>query len=183
MATQLNFLTEFNLIETAPVGFFKKRVRKEIPTYKKVYSVYQYDREKYMSIWAKIRKLALKFDNPTIFFNVNPYSVLRHCYIKDYGELQHLGDEKHIFRMPVLKAIQKELYTYSSQPLQKIFLAKELSWEQHGIIFYYDFKDGGEGEIKGTQLLSIKERLKAHIKLLRYLRKGYNLQKAMRLCL
>lgn len=157
----------------------KKRVRKDIPTYKKVYSVYQYDREKYMLIWSKLRELAISLDNPSIFFRVNPYAVLNHCYLRENNKLKHLGDERHIFRLRSLNAIQKAVYRYAKEPCNMTFV-KELSWKQHGVIFYYHFKEGGTSEIDGTQLMTIKERLKLHIKLLKSLRRGCNLQKAVK---
>ena len=60
----------------------KKRVRYSVPTYKKVYSVYQYDRLKYSAIFKRIQQLALKY-SPEIFKKAAAYKVLDLCYIKD----------------------------------------------------------------------------------------------------
>lgn len=180
MAAQLslfpNFVEQNLLLQDSP----RKRVRYKIPTYKKVYSVYQYDREKYSAIWNKLHRLALRLNNAKIFFGVNPYSVLRHCYIKEDGRFVHLGDEPHIFRIKSLHDIQSEIYNYSSKPLCRMSNSEELSWQQCGILFFYDCQNGGIAEIAGSQSDNLKTRLKKHIKLLRNLRKGYGLQKAVR---
>lgn len=179
MAIQMYLFKALEPVEFTHVETDKKRVRKDIPTYKKVYSVYQYDREKYMRIWSKLRKLAIRLGNPSIFFRVNPYAVLNHCYLRENNKLKHLGDERHIFRLRSLNEIQKAVYGYAKEPCNMTFV-KELSWNRHGVIFYYHFEEGGTAEIDGTQLVPVKERLKKHIKLLRALRKGCSLQKAVK---
>ena len=86
-----------------PIVKKKKRVRHSIPTYKKVYTVYQYNRKKYSEIFKKARALAYKYGRH-IFDNVSPYRVLNLCYIRDKnGKLQHIGDEKHIYRIRTLQ--------------------------------------------------------------------------------
>lgn len=78
------------------------RAHYTIPTYKKVYSVYQYDQEKYSAIWKKIRALAFQYGKH-IYYNTSPYRVLELCYIRDEeGNLIHLCDEKHIYRYATL---------------------------------------------------------------------------------
>ena len=159
----------------------KKRIRYLIPTYKKVYSIFQYDQQKYMDIWKRIRELAIKLNKPSIFFDVSPQKVLRLCYIRENGHRKHLGDSKHIYRLKSLYKIQAHLFNYSRIPLN-LNAANELKWERSGVLFFYDHYDGGYAEIIGTDTLPIKERVILHIRLLRYLRQGKELRKAVRLC-
>ncbi len=97
----------------------KKRVRHTIPTYKKVYTVYGYDRVKFARIFKKVQALAYKYGRH-IFDNTNPYKVLKLCYLRDKnGKLKHIGDEKHIYRCKTLHNILKEIADY-------LFIAYEL---------------------------------------------------------
>lgn len=156
-----------------------KRVRYLIPTYKKVYSAYKYDRKKYMEIWGKLRNLAIKYNNPCIFFRVCAYSVLKHCYLKKNGALQSLGDIKHIFRystlQDVFKMLADEIFNY-----QMTLNLGEWRIIKNGIVVYLD-SDGNQAEIDGTQNMPIGERLKIHIRLLRLLRQGVKLKKAVKI--
>lgn len=86
----------------------KKRIRYKIPTYKKVYSTYVYDQKKYSEIFLKIQRLALKYGEH-IFTQAERYKVLKQCYVRQNGELQPLGDEKHIFRYKVLHKVLSEI--------------------------------------------------------------------------
>jgi hypothetical protein len=172
--------TQLTLIE-GDFSCKKKRVRYEIPHYKKVYSVYQYDQAKYMDIWRRIRELAIKLNKPNIYFKVSPYAVLRHCYVKENGEKKHLGDERHIFRYSTLYKIESRLFNYSRAPLN-LNATREISWQKHGVLFFYDYDDGGFATIAGTEDLPIKQRVKIHVQLLRNLRSGMEFRKAVRLC-
>ena len=60
----------------------KKRIRHLIPSYKKVYTVYQYDRVKFARIFKKIQSLSYKYGRH-IFDKTNPYKVLQLCYLRD----------------------------------------------------------------------------------------------------
>lgn len=182
----------------------KKRVHYAIPTYKKVYSVYQYDRVKYAEIWKKIRALALKFNRPEIFFNVSPYRVLEHCYIKKNDKKKHLGDEHHIFRYKALHKICDEiaievLNGQNLLPFDGIILKKDglnlylniyqekYEWFDNKTKRYKTFQGekmtAVQAEIEGTETLPIKVRLKIHIKLLRLLRQGFKVKRAVRIAL
>lgn len=159
----------------------KKRVRYSIPTYKKVYSVYQYDRIKYSAIFKRVQKLALKY-SPEIFKKTAAYKVLDLCYLRDeFGELQSLGDEKHIFRYKTLNNIFKEIADY-------LLIAYELSaqtdvllylFRKTHIIVYYQQNGDSQAELFETCNKDIQERLKIHITLLRYLQKGVEIEEAV----
>ena len=161
----------------------KKRVRHSVPAYKKVYSVYQYDRLKYSAIFKRIQQLALKY-SPEIFKKAAAYKVLDLCYIKDEtGKLQSLGDEKHIFRYKVLNDVLKEIADY-------LLIAYELSTEtdvllylfrKTHIIVYYQQNGDCQAELFETSNKDIQKRLKIHITLLRYLQKGLEIEEAVSL--
>lgn len=181
MAAQLLIFSEFLQKKTLTKKGTPKRIRPLIPSYKKVYSLYQYDQSKYMDIWKKIRDLALKLNKPSIFFDVSPQKVLRLCYIKENGHRKPLGDHKHIYRFQTLYNIQAHIFNYARTPLN-LNAANDLQWEKGGVLFFYDHYDGGFASIIGTEQLPIKYRVLLHLRLLRYLRQGKDLRKAVRLC-
>ena len=146
------------------------RVHYKIPAYKRVYSVYQYDQKKYSDIWKKIQKLAIKYGEH-IHKNTSPYRVLELCYIKNKeGKLEHLKDEKHIFRYSALHKICA-------------LVAKTLT-EKHGLvmdettieylkrktgIIYYNDETEPMAEYEKAQLMPLRERVIVAIRLYRLL--------------
>ena len=157
----------------------KKKIRYAVPHYKKVYSVFQYNQLQYMRIWGKIREYALLLNRSDLFFKVSSYSVLNACYIKENGQKKHLGDSKHIFRLKALYSIQSEIFKYGRCPVDNISKVRTLEWHQNGVYFYYDWQDVGIAEVSDTWQLSISERIKIHIELLRQLRQGKTIGKAL----
>ena len=158
----------------------KKRIRYKIPTYKKVYSVYQYHRNKYSNIFKKIQALALKY-NENIFYKTNPYRVLYLCYKRNnQGKLQHLGDEKQIFRYKALESVLKEiadyiLIAYEIMPCPDVL--RYLFNRTHLIIY----KDENQAELLETIGKPIRIRLKTHIALLKCLHTGMEIEKAVQI--
>ena len=157
-----------------------KRLHYQIPNFKKVYSVYQYDQKKYNSIYKRIQQLAIKYDE-NIFYRVNPYNVLKLCYLKDeYGELQKIGDEKHIYRLKTLQNVLKEIADYILIAYEIIPNEDVLNYlfkRTHVVIYT---KDGeNQAEILETFDKSIGCRLKVHITLLRYLQQGFEIENAV----
>lgn len=146
------------------------RAHYKIPAFKKVYSVYQYDQKKYSDIWKKIQELAIKYGEH-IYTNTSPYRVLKLCYIKNKeGELEHLKDEKHIFRYSALHKICA-------------LVAKTLT-EKHGLvmdettieylkrktgIIYYNDETEPMAEYEKAQRMPLKERVIVAIRLYRLL--------------
>lgn len=151
----------------------KKRIRYKIPKYKKVYSVYQYDRQKYSSIYKKLHLLALKY-SPEIFYRVNPYKVLKLCYIKDEFKMpQSMGDEKHIFRYKALENILKEIADILIQKIEVLPEAETVIciFKNTCILIYYPSNaDDRQAEILETINKPIKTRIKEHITLLKELK-------------
>lgn len=125
------------------------------------------------------------------------------CYVRDENRNKKLlGDERHIYRIKDLYDICLKLYEYAHlNPLlakeevvnrlkyqsdltlaERAFLCRlqELKQKGYSIYFDYYYKKGklvldNMLEIKGTELLPITERVKAHIDLLRRLKKGERL--------
>lgn len=189
MAAQLLIFSEF--IPQKAKKLTKKGTPKRdryndgILDHKKVYSLYQYDQFKYMAIWKRLKDLSLKLNKPSIFERVSPYDVLRLCYLKEDGEKIILGDQKHIYRYSTLYNIQAHIFNYSNTPLE-LTAANELQWERCGVSFFYDRDDKNKvscyASINGTEELPIKYRVLLHLRLLRYLRQGKDLRKAVKLC-
>lgn len=159
----------------------QKRIRFSVPSYKKVYSVYQYNRHKYSDIYKKIQALSFKYDN-NIFNRVNPYRVLQLCYIKNAeNKPKHLGDEKHIFRYKALDSVLKEIgdYLVIAYELENSDVLKYLFRKTHLIL--YTSKEFNQAELFETCSKPIGIRLKTHITLLRYIQKGYEIEEAIKL--
>lgn len=158
----------------------KKRIRYKIPSYRKVYSLYVYNRSKYSRIYKRLQKLALLYDS-NIFYRVNPYSVLRQCYVYKEGHLQHLGDEPHIFRYKalskVLSAVAKELIRAYDLYLCPDVLA--YIYKRTGIMLYVEGEDT-EAEYMPVYRDTIDIRLRANVELLRQLKKGVEVEDAIK---
>ncbi len=151
----------------------------QFPSYKKCYSVFAYDNSKVRQIYAKLKNLAIKFNNPDIFFKVSPYRVIEHCYCYKNNRKIFKGDEKHIFRIRTLQKINelisKEITNY------QLTLNLEFKLIKDGVCIYFDSENENQAEIIGTERLPLSKRLKIHIELLRQLKQGTTLKKAVRI--
>ena len=85
------------------------------------------------------------------------------------------SDEKHIFRIRDLQKIHSLIYGYCGINL----FEQAESVEKFGLVCWVEDK---QAEIKDTWRLSIKDRVKIHLKLLRLLRQGKDIEEAVRLC-
>lgn len=151
----------------------EKRFHNDIALYKKVYSVFQYDQQRYMSIWRNIRELAIAIKRSDLVFKISPYQVLNACYIKENGFKKHLGDSPHIYRMKTLHS-DKGIFHKIYNSLR--ICPSEDKVEIDGLILY---ADGSQAEIKDTWQLPIRTRVSLHIQLLKNLRKGLSIKEAV----
>ena len=146
------------------------RAHYSIPSYKKIYSVYQYDSYKYNEIWRKIQVLACTYDKQ-IYYNTNPYRVLELCYIRDNeGKRIHLKDEQHTYRYKALHRINaliaEALINVRNIPNTKEALYK--LYKETGIIYYQDdFEPTADLEV--LVLEPLRTRLTVASRLLRLL--------------
>lgn len=121
------------------------------------------------------------------------YKIRKMCFILDNeGCKVHKGDERHIFRIAALQRVYNKLYEYADfspfatealvQRIRKTppselsfmecsILCKIESFEEKGFRIHFNDKFGHQLEIAGTEMLTVKERLLLHIRLLRKLRK------------
>lgn len=82
----------------------------DLPDYKKVYSVYAYDKIKAHKFYKQKKEEAKKAKNPDIYNSINPYDVIQQYAIRNKdGTKKHLKDEKHIFRRRSLDLIYQEI--------------------------------------------------------------------------
>ena len=146
------------------------RAHYNIPSYKKIYSVYQYDQEKFNKIWGRIQKLSFKYGRH-IYDNTNPYRVLKLCYVRDeQGGLVHLKDEKHIYRYKALHRIN-ELIANTLREKHNIQTTREALtdlYKETGIIYYNDDIEP-TADLETLTLKPLYIRLKVAIRLLRLL--------------
>jgi hypothetical protein len=124
----------------------------------------------------------------TSLFEVSPYITgkkrVRYkipTYTKSYtfwhinpetSEIQFDGDERHIFRIKTLHKLYSLIYGYSGVNIFEQFEKKEIN----GLTIWGEEK---QAEIAGCEILSIKDRVKIHLKLLRLLRKGFSIEEAL----
>lgn len=95
-------------------------------------------------------------------------------------------NEKHIFRYGMLQriyeAVARNVFRGQlSLPFEDLRLYKD------GLVIHLDTVYGiydlpCQAEIDGTQGMPVSQRVKIHIRLLRFLKKGYGIKKAVRLC-
>ena len=155
-----------------------KRIHNKIPIYKKVYSVYAYDQQKYHDIYYRIHSLALKYGEH-IYNRVNPYRVLALCYERDeMGNLKRLGDEPHIFRIKAFENIRnliaKEIII--KRGFGKDEETMEYIHRKTGLMLYPYSEQAEMTEYVND---SLYKRLKIHIEILRNLRKGLEIEESI----
>lgn len=132
----------------------KKRVRYKVPTYLKFYSVFQYDRIKFrllMNDWL----LSDEGKNRTIeTLKCKQNEILEMCFVRDEKGIKiRDSDEAHIFRIKTLHKIYEAVYLKAKQTKKTDDLIIDDEEKQ--------------AELKDTWQMSIKERIKVHIKYLR----------------
>ncbi len=205
MVSQLSLVGAEYFNEPEPVKVEENtRIRYEVPTYIKFYSIYQYDREKF----TKLLKIWLETDegkNRTLeTLKAKQDEILELCYVRDNeGNLLNDSDEEHIFRYNVLnyepkyssngiKIIKYKdkngivhykrlydkpgIYELIYNMLEKDAFAKSEKIEKWGLNIYPNDR---QAEIAGTWNMPIKQRVKIHIRLLRLLRKGLSIKEAL----
>ncbi len=153
------FENERKKIEEIP-----ERIRYDIPTYEKFYSIWQYDRLKFrelMNAWLKTKEGK---ERTLETLREKQKEVLEKCYILDENENKKRDcDEKHIFRCKNLQRIHELIF--------KEIMFKRMSGKLPKGDFITICYEEQQAEIKDSWTMSIKDRVKAHIKLLRKLRK------------
>ena len=115
----------------------------------------------------KKEKKRIRYKTPTYtksytFCHVNPLT----------DELQYDGDEQHIFRIKNLQNIYSLIYGFTGvNPFERV---EKIT--MHGLTIWLEDK---QAELEGSEMLSIKDRLKIHIKLLRLLKQGLDVKNAV----
>lgn len=112
-------------------------------------------------------KKRVRYKTPTYtksytFWHINP----------ETNEIQYDGDERHIFRIKTLHKLYSMLYGYSGINIFEQFEKKDIN----GLTVWGEEK---QAEIQNTSYLSLRDRVRLHIKLLRLLRKGFSIEEAL----
>ena len=168
MVAQLKLNLEY--VQVAPI---KKRVRYKVPTYKKFYSIWQYDRLKFRELLNE--HLKNKLSSP---FR-DQWEILEKCYIRgERGMKLRDCDETHIFRAGVLQRVYEKIFDYTGVMFIQYPGAYESfkTIKENGLSIY---PCEGQAEIENSWQLSIEERLRLHIKLLRLLREGFSVEESI----
>ncbi len=174
----------------------------DFPDYKKVYTTFAYDEIKAHKFYKKKKAEAKKNKDPSIYNDLNPFEVARQFAIyNEDGTIKLLGDQRHIYRIATLHQIYEEIGKKLLKGVQFDWY-KDNVFEIEGIKVYYEYYEQGlykhktardgwrsfkqeescyiSAEIDKTQELSLKNKLKIHIKLLRGLRRGLSTQEVMK---
>lgn len=113
-------------------------------------------------------KKRIRYKTPTY---IKKYQLKR--FNEETQEFFYDSDEKHIYRYAVLQRIHSIIYDYCGINPFEHFEIKEID----GLICH---KKDMQAEIKNTWRLPLGERLKLHIKLLRYLKRGYTISESLK---
>ncbi len=92
---------------------------------------------------------------------------------------EYKANQKHIFRLKALHNIFAKIADEIFCGQQKLHLG---DWRlfKDGVVIYFD-EYGNQAEVQGFELLPIYKRLKIHIELLRRLRQGVKIKKAVKI--
>lgn len=92
---------------------------------------------------------------------------------------EYRGNQRHIFRYKALHRIYALIANEVFQGQLKLFFGE---WRliKDGLVIYFE-EYGNQAEIQGSELLPISQRLRIHIELLRQLRQGVKIKKAVRI--
>lgn len=153
----------FEELERAYLSQKVKRIRYDVPTYIKFYSIYQYDRLKFRELMNEYLKTEEGKNRTLETLKRKQNEILDICYVRDEnGRPLRDCDEKHIFRTSILQKLHEQIYAeLGLNPFT------ESTYEVGGLIVYPEEK---QAELKDTWNMSINDRVKAHIKVLRKLR-------------
>ena len=192
MASQLFLVGAEYFNEPEPVKVEENtRIRYEVPTYIKFYSIYQYDREKF----TKLLKIWLETDegkNRTLeTLKAKQSEILELCYKRDEnGNKLRDSDEQYVKWVKPLTTIYELIYNqiganpfiedYEQDGLRVIRdVYTEEEYEYQGKTYKGQKFVNVSASIKGTDNLPIKQRVIIHIRLLRLLRKGLSIKEAL----
>lgn len=99
--------------------------------------------------------------------------------------LSYQCNQKHIFRYKTLHKIYEEIAQIALKGQLKLPLGDFRLFKDNLIIYfetqYGIYKFDYQAEIDGTQALPVGKRLRIHIRLLRLLRQGYRVKKAVKI--
>ena len=113
-------------------------------------------------VYGKPHKKRVRYKRPSYL-----KSYQFRVFNEDINSFQYYGDEKHILRIKTLHKLYSIIYGYCDVEL----FARFEKLEKNGLTIWGDDK---QAEISNTWNLSLKDRSKLHIRLLRYLRKGFS---------
>jgi hypothetical protein len=146
---------------------------KEPPQYDKFYSLYVFDEITYhrlLKAYMRVKKINNVYDIDYLIRK----EIREICHpVDEYGKKRIKGDERHIFRMSVLQKILAKLY---QEVLFKIEWTAQEVYYTYGLAIY---REDEQAEIDGTQMLSIKERVKLHLQLLKMIKKGNDIENSV----
>lgn len=115
----------------------------------------------------KNKKKRVRYKTPTY---IKSYQF--RVFNDDTKQYQYYGDEKHILRIETLHKLYSMIYGYCNINLFEQFERKDID----GLTIWGEDK---QAEISNTWNLPLKDRVKLHLRLLRYLREGLSVRESL----
>ena len=116
----------------------------------------------YITGKKRVRYKVPTYTKSYTFWHINP----------DTNEIQYDGDERHIFRIKTLHKLYSIIFGYSGVNVFEQFERKDLN----GLTVWGEER---QAEIQNTSYLPLRARVTLHIRLLRYLRKGFSVEESL----
>lgn len=173
----------------------KKRIHNKIPTYEKLYPIYRYNDAKFRDLLNKWLSTKEGENRTYKSLRKKQEEILEECYLRDEFGRKKYGDETHIFRYSALNyepkynakdcKVKAGLYQRIYEELQyrkhiSLLTVQERvghtyapayveikCYEYDGLMIHPDEK---QAEIKGTWQLPLEQRIKKHLRLMRFLK-------------
>lgn len=162
----------------------RPRNRYPVPTYVKFYSVFQYDREKFRKLLNKWLKTDEGKNRTYDILLKRQREFLEQCWVLDEDNNRKRDcDEPHIFRYRTLHRILECIANclMNNYGIDTPDMMKYLFNRTNLVI--YPFQEGmkPEAELINTIMCDIKTRIRMHLHLLRGLKRGLEVEDAVRL--
>ena len=149
----------------------EKRYRPPVPTYLKFYSVDKYDRQKFRDLLNEWLATDEGKHRTYATLKRKQIEILRQCYERDdEGKILKDSDEKHIYRVKDLQKIYERIYHY-------VIIGVRFGNNEIDGLIIDDIEQ--QAELIGTWRLSVYDRMRVHIALLRMLKYGYTTTEAI----
>lgn len=121
-----------------------------------------FDIKPYITGKKRVRYKVPTYTKSYTFYHINP----------DTNEIQYDGDERHIFRIKTLHKLYSLIFGYCNVNIFEQFERSDIN----GLTIWGEDR---QAEIENSCYLPLKDRVTIHLRLLRYLRKGFSVEESV----